>query len=97
MQSSIKHLNAIMENKTTAQHQILADRQKKEDDKEEAKNARRKRVIQMAKDLGATKENRKMWVGVLNLTRSECDMDTFEDADEEGRRVILEHLTGVSN
>jgi hypothetical protein len=38
-----------------------------------------------------------MWVGVLNLTRSESDMDTFEDADEEGRRVILEHLAGVSN
>jgi hypothetical protein len=92
MQSNMKHLNAILENKTAAQHQIWADKQKKEDDKEEAKKARRKRGIQMAKDLGATMENRKMWVGVLKLTRSESDMDTFEDADEEGRRVILEHL-----
>jgi hypothetical protein len=97
MQSSMKHLNAILENNTVAQHQIWADRQKKEDDKVEAKKARRKRVIQIAKDLGATTENHKMWVGVLNLTRSESDMDTFEDADEEGRRVILEHLAGVSN
>jgi hypothetical protein len=97
MQSNMKHLNAILENKTATQHQIWADRRKKEDDKEEAKKARRKRVIQMAKDLGATTENHKMWVGVLNLTRSESDMDTFEDADEEGRRVILDHLVGVGN
>jgi hypothetical protein len=97
MQSSIKHLNAILENKTAAQTPNLGRQAEKENDKDEAKKARRKQVIQMAKDLGATTENHKMWAGVFNLTRSECDMDTFEDTDEEERRVILEHLAGVSN
>jgi hypothetical protein len=97
MQSNMRHLNVILENKAARQSQIWADRQKKEDEKEEAKKARRKRVIQMAKDLVATTENRHLWVGVLNLARSETDMDTFEDADEEGRKVLLDHLARVGN
>jgi hypothetical protein len=97
IQSNMRHLNVILENKAARQSQIWADRQKKEDEKEEAKKARRKRVIQMAKDLVATTENRHLWVGVLNLARSETDMDTFEDADEEGRKVLLDHLARVGN
>jgi len=54
-------------------------------------------VIQMAKDLVATTGNRHLWVGVLKLAHSESDMDTFEDADEEGRKVLLDHLARVGN
>ena len=97
MQSNMRHLNVMMENKAARQSQIWADRQKKEDDKEEAKKARRKQVIQMAKYLVATTGNRHLWVGVLKLARSESDMDTFEDADEEGRKVLLDHLARVGN
>jgi len=97
MQSNMRQLNIMMEDKAARQSQIWADRQKKEDDKEAAKKARRKQVIQMAKDLVATTGNRHLWVGVLKLARSESDMDTFEDADEEGRKVLLDHLARVGN
>lgn len=97
MDNHMRHLNDILENRTRAYENIWADRQKKEDEKENAAKARRKRVLQMARDVGATEQERRLWIGVLRLTRSENDMDIFEESDADGRRVIIEYLAGVGN
>jgi hypothetical protein len=96
MQSNMRELNVILENRTAAQNQIWADRQKREEQLEEQKRARRKRVREMARQLGVAGDSR-LWVGVLKLVRSDEDMESFEEADEEGRKCILAHLSGVGN
>jgi hypothetical protein len=53
-------------------------------------------VREMARQLGVAEDSR-LWVGVLKLVRSEEDMESFEEADEEGRKCILAHLSGVGN
>jgi hypothetical protein len=94
MQSNMRELNVILENRTAAQNQIWADRQKREEKLEEQKRARRKRVGEMARQLGIAGDSR-LWVGVLKLLRSEEDMESFEEADEERRKCILAHLSCV--
>jgi hypothetical protein len=96
MQSNMRELNVILENRTAAQNQIWADRQKREEQLEEQKRVRRKRVREMARQLGVAGDSR-LWVGVLKLVRSDEDMESFEEADEEGRKCILAHLSGVGN
>jgi hypothetical protein len=96
MQSNMRELNIILENRIAAQNQIWADRQKREEQLEEQKRARRKRVREMARQLGIAADSR-LWVGVLKLVRSDEDMESFEEADEEGRKCILAHLSGVGN
>ncbi|PVH66972.1 hypothetical protein PAHAL_1G397400 [Panicum hallii] len=96
MQSNMRELNIILENRIAAQNQIWADRQKREEQLEEQKRARRKRVREMARQLGVVGDSR-LWVGVLKLVRSDEDMESFEEADEEGRKCILAHLSGVGN
>jgi hypothetical protein len=53
-------------------------------------------VREMARKLGVAGDSR-LWVGVLKLVRSEEDIESFEEADEEGRKCILAHLSGVGN
>ncbi|XP_025801789.1 uncharacterized protein LOC112881342 [Panicum hallii] len=50
----------------------------------------------MARQLGVAEDSR-LWVGVLKLVRSEEDMESFEEADEEGRKCILAHLSGEAD
>jgi hypothetical protein len=96
MQSNMRELNVILENRTASQNQIWAKRQKREEQLEEQKRARRKRVREMARQLGVAADSR-LWVGVLKLVRSDEDMESFEEADEERRKCILAHLSGVGN
>jgi hypothetical protein len=47
----------------------------------------------MARQLGVAGDSR-LWVGVLKLVRSDEDMESFEEADEEGRKCILHTFLG---
>lgn len=92
METNMRELNVILENRTLAQNQMWADRQRKLDEKSEM----RQRVRNMAQELGVTSTT-PLWVGLLKLCRSVADMELFEASDAEGRKRILEHLAGVGN
>jgi hypothetical protein len=95
LQSSMRDLNTVLENRTAANSQIWANRQKNEEDQQNKKKARRQRIREQARQLPWNHEDSRLEVAILKLVRSEADMESFEDATDSGKTYILEHLAGV--
>jgi hypothetical protein len=97
MNSNMRNLNVILENKNEVMRTIWESKQRSVQEKKEEMRHMIQQVLQLAREVGATEKEAAKWVGVLKITKSESDMAVFIGSAPEGRMAIIDYYAGVGN
>jgi hypothetical protein len=97
MNSNMRNLNVILENKNEVMRTIWESKQRSVQEKKEEMRHMIQQVLQLAREVGATEKEAAKWVGVLKITKSESDMAVFIGSAPEGRMAIIDYYAEVGN
>jgi hypothetical protein len=97
MNRNMEHLSVVLENRTAMMRQALAHREKEQRDKREATLRKIQQVLKKAEELGVDESKGVQWMGVIQVTQSDRDMDCFLSTEPTGQLTFINFYVGVDN